>query len=89
MQDLKLQRLSEATTNSKEFEGIGCLFFEEHLQNTIIRSIQQLSPLHNFCLCYKTRITATPATMFLQTWNGFEIDHSKDNNHIRQKIIGD
>jgi len=30
-----------------------------------------------------------PALMFLQTWNGFEIDHSKDNNQIRQKMIGD
>ena len=39
-----------------------------------------------FCLCNKTRITTMPATMFLHTWNGFEI---KDNNHIRQKIIGD
>jgi len=27
--------------------------------------------------------------MFLQTWNGFEIYPSKDNNQIRQKIIGD
>ena len=30
-----------------------------------------------------------PAPMFLQTWNGFEIYPSKDNNQIRQKIIGD
>ena len=30
-----------------------------------------------------------PAVMFLYTWNGFEIDPSQDNNHIRQKIIGD
>jgi len=28
------------------------------------------------CLCYRTRITAMPATMFLHTWNGFEIDPS-------------
>jgi len=27
--------------------------------------------------------------MFLHTRNAFEIDHSYDNNHIRQKIIGD
>ena len=40
-------------------------------------------------LCNKTRITAPPAEMFLHTRNGFEIDPSQDNNHIRQKIIGD
>ena len=40
-------------------------------------------------LCNKTRITALPAEMFPHTRNGFEIDHSQDNNHIRQKIIGD
>ena len=40
-------------------------------------------------LCNKTRITAMPAEMFLHTRNGFEIDLSQDNNHIRQKIIGD
>ena len=40
-------------------------------------------------LCNKTRITALPAEMFLHTRNGFEIDPSQDNNHIRQKIIGD
>jgi len=44
---------------------------------------------NNFCLSYKTRIIALFATMFLQTWNGFEIDPSWDNNHIRQKIIDD
>jgi len=29
------------------------------------------------------------APVFHQTWNGFEIDPSWDNNQIRQKIIGD
>ena len=29
------------------------------------------------------------AAMFIQTRNAFEIDPSHDNNHIRQKIIGD
>jgi len=65
---------SKATTNSNEFEGIGCLFFEERWQSTIVRSVQPLPPLLSLCLCYKTRITAMPATMFLQTWNEFEID---------------
>ena len=36
-----------------------------------------------------TRTTVVPATVFLQTWNGFEIDPSLDINQIRQKIIGD
>jgi len=40
-------------------------------------------------LCNKTRITALPAEMFPHTRHGFEIDPSLDNNHIRQKIIGD
>ena len=40
-------------------------------------------------LSNKTRITALPAEMFPHTRNGFEIDPSQDNNHIRQKIIGD
>ena len=39
--------------------------------------------------CNKTRITALPAKMFPHTRNGFEIDPSQDNIHIRQKIIGD
>jgi len=76
----------KATVNSNEFEGIGCLFFEERWQSTIVWSVQSLL---NLCLCYKTRITVMPATMFLHTWNGFEIDPSLDNNHIRQKIKGD
>jgi len=29
-----------------------------------------------------------PAPVFLQTWNGFEIDPSYENKQIRQKIIG-
>ena len=40
-------------------------------------------------LCNRTRITALPAEMFPHTRNGFEIDPSQDNTHIRQKIIGD
>jgi len=67
---------SKPTANSNEFEGIGCLFFEERWQSTIVRSVQPLPPLLSLCLCYRTRITAMPATMFLHTWNGFEIDHS-------------
>jgi len=31
-----------------------------------------------------TRTTVVPATLFLQTWNGFEIDPLYDNNQIRQ-----
>jgi len=41
------------------------------------------------CVCNRTRTTAMPAPVLLQTWNGFEIDPSYDNNQIRQKIIGD
>jgi len=67
---------SKTTVNSNEFEGIGCLFFEERWQSTIVRSVQPLPPLLSLCLCYRTRITATPATMFLHTWNDFEIDPS-------------
>jgi len=40
------------------------------------------------CVCNKTRTTAMHASLFLQTWNGFEINPSKDNNQIRQQIIG-
>jgi len=80
---------SKATANSNEFEDIWCLFFEKRWQSTIVQSIQPLPPLLNLCLCYRTRITAMPATMFLHTWNGFEIDPTYDNNQIRQKIIGD
>ena len=42
-----------------------------------------------FCICNRTRKTAMPAPVFLQTWNGFEINPPQDNNQIRQKIIGD
>jgi len=67
---------SKETVNSNEFEGIGCLFFEDRWQSTIVRSVQPLPPLLSLCLCYRTRITSMPATMFLHTWNGFEIDPS-------------
>ena len=33
---------SKATTNSNESEGIGCLFFEECWQSTIVQSVQPL-----------------------------------------------
>ena len=66
----------KATVILRGFEGIGCLFFEERWQSTIVRSVQPLPPLLCFCLCYRTRITAMPATLFLHTWNGFEIDPS-------------
>jgi len=61
----------------------------ERWQRTIVRTVQPLPPLLCSCLCNKTRITALPAEMFLQTRNAFEIDLSLDNNHIKQKIIGD
>jgi len=67
---------SKATVISNEFEGIGCLFFKERWQSTIVRSVQPLPPLLSLCLCYRTRITATPAAMFLHTGNVFEIDPS-------------
>jgi len=67
---------NKATVNSNEFEGIGCLFFEERWQSTIVRSVQPLPPLFSLCLCYRTRITATRATMFLHTRNRFKIDPS-------------
>jgi len=80
---------SKVTVNSSGFEGIGCLFFEERWQSRIVRSVQPLPPLLSLCLYYRTRITSLPATMFLHTGNGFEIDPSYNNNHIRKKIIGD
>jgi len=67
---------SKATIISNKFEGIGCLFFEEWWQSTIVWSVQPLSPLLSLCLCYRTRKIALPATMFLYTGNGFEIDPS-------------
>jgi len=41
------------------------------------------------CVYNRTRTTAMPALVFLQTWNGFEIAPSLDNNQIRHKIAGD
>jgi len=67
---------SKATVISNEFEGIVCLFFEERWQSTIVRSVQPQPPLLSLCLYYRTRITVMPATMFLHTGNGFEIDPS-------------
>ena len=40
-------------------------------------------------LCNKIKITALPAEMSLHTRNEFEIDPLQNNNHIRQRIIGD
>jgi len=62
-----------ATTNSKALDACS---FVKRWQSTIVRSVQPLPPLHRVCLWYKTRITALPATMFLHTWNAFEIDPS-------------
>jgi len=31
---------------------------------------------YSICVCNRTRKTAMPAPVFLQTWNGFEIDPS-------------
>ena len=31
---------------------------------------------YHVCVCNRTRITAMPAPVFLQTWIGFEIDPS-------------
>jgi len=67
---------SEATTNLKGFESIGCLFSQDRWKRTIVRNVQPIPPLLCLCLCIKTRITAMPATMFLQTRNAFEIDPS-------------
>jgi len=80
---------SITTTLGKEFKSIGCLFYQERWQRTIVRTVQPLPPLLCSCLCKKTRITALPTKMFLHTRNAFEIDPSQDNNHIKQKIIGD
>jgi len=63
----------------------------------LVESIEKghLYELYNHYLHYSvfvsasTRTTAVPATVFLQTWIGFEIDPSYDNNQIRHKIIGD
>jgi len=62
------------TTNSKGFKSIG--FKTTNSRGTIMRSVQPLPPLLRVCLCYKTRITTLSATMFLHTWNAFEIDPS-------------
>jgi len=68
--------LSVATAVVKEFESIGCLFSQERWQRTIVQTVQPLPPLLCSCLYIKTRITAMPAEMFLQTRNAFEIDSS-------------
>jgi len=31
---------------------------------------------YSVCVCNRTRIKTMPAPVFLQTWNGFEIDPS-------------
>jgi len=59
-----------------KFESIGCLFYQERWQRTIVRIVQPLPPLLCLCLCNKTRITTLPAEMFLHTRNAFEIDPS-------------
>jgi len=60
----------------KDSKALDSCSFVERWQSTILRSVQPLPPLHRVCLCYKTRITALPATMFLHTLNAFEIDPS-------------
>ena len=67
---------SITTTLEMKFESIGCLFYQERWQRTIVRTVQPLPPLLCSCLCNKTRITALPAEMFLHTRNAFEIDPS-------------
>jgi len=70
------ERKRVTTANSKGFKSIGCLFLFEALTKYKVQTVQPLSPLPRVYLCYKTRITALPATVFLHTWNGFEIAHS-------------
>ena len=60
----------------KDSKAMDACSFVKRWQSTIVQSVQPLLPLHIVCLCYKTRITALPATMFLHTWNAFEIDPS-------------
>ena len=67
---------SITTTLEMKFESIWCLFYQERWQRTIVRIVQPLPPLLCSCLCYKARITALPAEMFLHTRNAFEIDPS-------------
>jgi len=101
IKDLKLQRLGNGfnlvqhCTRLKECYNGLCERIWKHWMLvlsralTIVRIVQPLPPLLCSCLCNKTRITALLAEMFLQTRNALEIDPSKDNNHIRQNIIGD
>ena len=42
---------TKSTAKSNGFQGIGCLFFEERWQSTIVRSVQPLPPLLRVCLC--------------------------------------
>jgi len=67
---------SVITVLKMKFESIGCLFYQERWQRTIVRTVQPLPPLLCSCLCNKIRITALSAEMFLHTRNAFEIDPS-------------
>jgi len=67
---------SVTTTLEMKFESIGCLFYQERWQRTIVRTVQPLPPLLCSCLCNKTRITALPVEIFLHTRNAFQIDPS-------------
>ena len=69
-------RKSITTALEMKFESIGCLFYQERWQRTIVRTVQPLPSLLCSCLCNKTRKTAMPAEMFLHTRNAFEIDPS-------------
>ena len=89
MRDLKLQRLGngfDLVQHCRRLEecynGL-CERIWKHWMlvlsrtlRTIVRIVQPLPLLLYSCLCNKTRITALPAEMFLQTRNAFEIDLS-------------
>ena len=48
----------------------------ERVEKGQLYEVYNITSTTLFCVCNRTRTTDVPATVFLQTWNGFEIDPS-------------
>jgi len=66
-----------ATTKFKGFESIRSMFFEERWQSTLCTNCTTTSSTkQSLSLLQDKDNSSAPATMFLHTWNEFEIDPS-------------
>jgi len=78
-----------ATTNSKGFKSIGCLFFCRALTKYNCTKCTTTTPTTQSLSLLQDKDNSSACNNVPSYMEAFEIDPSYDNNHIRQWIIGD